>query len=596
MKLKDFILLMFAMPCFVACDAYKYTTTVTIKSPVQGEVVDIKVSGQNGSRELSNKQLPYELGVAYADLPLRVSVSSTQNQYDDLIIRGKYRRQAFDGENAWMAPVFSIVYTPLFYLMLKATNESKDISGGTKVLLYSLGGIGMAAAASILVGDLVSINTIEHRNYTLQSKFPIQNVGLPVLISSASVSNTDKRKAKIDKGDMFDFYINVENKTSSTLNNEEFSFSFPDDIIVVVGKKGHLSVEEIEKKSTKCIHYVISVPVSYSNEDIPIVFSRKTSSGEWKDIQQLKVGIGQNSDIVAIQPIKTERENILVEENTYTEFNKHFSAGVKKFNEEKFNDAIYLFKLATTYQQDAHAYYNIALSYFNKRRFDDALEYIHKCKSVCSDDELISKANSLASDINAIKEHRQQRVENAVGALLSTGATIMSNSYMPLSSPQTSTIVPPPTPQQAMQQVEFETKQRYNQFIQAGNRKPDGSLYTIDEFKVMEAQAWYESQREIPNTQGETADEYSKRKQKEYQERRENDKERIEKMIGQHGYVQCTHCSTPGNGRCKTCNGKGLIPKGLGLSGYMECPNCELVNGKRSGSCRYCHGTGKIYK
>ena len=60
-----------------------------------------------------------------------------------------------------------------------------------------------------------------------------------------------------------------------------------------------------------------------------------------------------------------------------------------------------------------------------------------------------------------------------------------------------------------------------------------------------------------------------------------------------YGYKDCKSCH--GYGDCSTCDGKGYNYNELGLQGTHECPNCLRVNGRASGKCRLCQGTGKVY-
>ena len=59
-----------------------------------------------------------------------------------------------------------------------------------------------------------------------------------------------------------------------------------------------------------------------------------------------------------------------------------------------------------------------------------------------------------------------------------------------------------------------------------------------------------------------------------------------------YGYKDCHLCG--GTGVCQTCNGTGLQNSGFGL-GKTTCANCLLENGKRTGKCSICKGTGKVY-
>ncbi len=60
-----------------------------------------------------------------------------------------------------------------------------------------------------------------------------------------------------------------------------------------------------------------------------------------------------------------------------------------------------------------------------------------------------------------------------------------------------------------------------------------------------------------------------------------------------YGNKECHICH--GNGICPTCNGKGYNYNELGVQGSHECPNCLIVNGRSSGKCCICQGTGYVY-
>lgn len=60
-----------------------------------------------------------------------------------------------------------------------------------------------------------------------------------------------------------------------------------------------------------------------------------------------------------------------------------------------------------------------------------------------------------------------------------------------------------------------------------------------------------------------------------------------------YGNKDCHICR--GNGICPTCNGKGYNYKEFGMKGTHECPNCLRVNGRASGKCSRCLGSGHVY-
>lgn len=60
-----------------------------------------------------------------------------------------------------------------------------------------------------------------------------------------------------------------------------------------------------------------------------------------------------------------------------------------------------------------------------------------------------------------------------------------------------------------------------------------------------------------------------------------------------YGNKDCHLCH--GNGVCSTCNGKGYNYNEFGMQGTHECPNCLRVNGRASGKCSQCQGSGHVY-
>lgn len=60
-----------------------------------------------------------------------------------------------------------------------------------------------------------------------------------------------------------------------------------------------------------------------------------------------------------------------------------------------------------------------------------------------------------------------------------------------------------------------------------------------------------------------------------------------------YGNKECHICH--GNGICPQCNGKGYNYNELGVQGSHECPNCLIINGRASGKCSQCQGSGRVY-
>lgn len=59
------------------------------------------------------------------------------------------------------------------------------------------------------------------------------------------------------------------------------------------------------------------------------------------------------------------------------------------------------------------------------------------------------------------------------------------------------------------------------------------------------------------------------------------------------GNKECHLCH--GNGVCSTCNGKGYNYNEFGVRGTHECPNCLRINGRATGKCSQCQGSGHVY-
>lgn len=60
-----------------------------------------------------------------------------------------------------------------------------------------------------------------------------------------------------------------------------------------------------------------------------------------------------------------------------------------------------------------------------------------------------------------------------------------------------------------------------------------------------------------------------------------------------YGNKDCHLCR--GSGTCSTCNGKCTKDNEFGVPGAHECPNCLKINGRASGKCSQCQGTGRVY-
>lgn len=60
-----------------------------------------------------------------------------------------------------------------------------------------------------------------------------------------------------------------------------------------------------------------------------------------------------------------------------------------------------------------------------------------------------------------------------------------------------------------------------------------------------------------------------------------------------YGYKDCPQCHR--SGICSTCNGKSYNHNGWGEEGIHQCPNCWKENGRSTGKCGKCQGSGQVY-
>lgn len=60
-----------------------------------------------------------------------------------------------------------------------------------------------------------------------------------------------------------------------------------------------------------------------------------------------------------------------------------------------------------------------------------------------------------------------------------------------------------------------------------------------------------------------------------------------------YGNKDCHLCL--GSGNCSTCDGKSYNHNSFGVQGTSECPNCLKINGRASGKCSGCKGSGYVY-
>lgn len=68
---------------------------------------------------------------------------------------------------------------------------------------------------------------------------------------------------------------------------------------------------------------------------------------------------------------------------------------------------------------------------------------------------------------------------------------------------------------------------------------------------------------------------------------------RSARFDSRYGYKDCYSCH--GTGTCQTCNGRGIQHNSFGMND-SGCANCHRdSNGRRTGKCSTCQGTGKVY-
>ena len=265
------------------------------------------------------------------------------------------------------------------------------------------------------------------------------------------------------------------------------------------------------------------------------------------------------------------------------------------------------------------AHYNRGISYLKMNKYGKAAKDFLHVSNYCNTSDF-PDIDKLYADAKAIDDKRKAEKAQMWGQIISTTLAAAADTYIGIESAKqankqyestslasisrnhaspysTSYATGGPVAQsvantdyqqvytQLMQKtlVDFEIKQEqeYQEFCRFV-RKPDGSLYTRQEFNMMKAQAYADSKNASDENSNE-AGSYSGKP----------DKDRgTQKYDSGYGKKDCHLCR--GTGICQTCGGDGIYDRGLGL-GNGECPNCLLENMHRTGKCSRCQGTGKVY-
>lgn len=113
-------------------------------------------------------------------------------------------------------------------------------------------------------------------------------------------------------------------------------------------------------------------------------------------------------------------------------YNKYFDEGSNCFTAKKYRKAAKSYKKALEYKETPEAYYNVALSYYNLDKYDDAITYSRYCLNNNPRETLKNKAQNLINEsrrLIAQKKERRQAVAMAFigGALAFTTGVVYTS-------------------------------------------------------------------------------------------------------------------------------------------------------------------------
>lgn len=248
----------------------------------------------------------------------------------------------------------------------------------------------------------------------------------------------------------------------------------------------------------------------------------------------------------------------------------------EEFNKDNWSKAANYYGKAIERSASATLYYNRAVSYYNNKKYNKAIDDFNKCLSLEPSQNLIDKSKSLiakARQLQAEKiERRNARISNIFGLVVGVAA-VAANAYVQSqnSSQQRKSYTSTTTqsnilldPNLAMLQVQ---QQNWRDYMTETN---GGKTMSYDDWFALKSQAT----AGYNNSDSGGSSSYSSSS--------------ANNSSNRSVYASdCRMCY--GTGNCRTCDGRGYYYNPLNLSKTVTCPNCPNHNGK----CSSCGGSGK---
>ena len=273
------------------------------------------------------------------------------------------------------------------------------------------------------------------------------------------------------------------------------------------------------------------------------------------------------------------REDKLVDE--------YIEQGRVESRNNNYKKAIYYFNKAIEIKQDDRAYYNLGVAYYKMRKYKDAISNLNSCSRISKSQLMKEQASNLIFECEQCLQQKRERRANLwlemLGTALSAASVVIQtnnalNNYNSNSAASTTnefglkrntSLDYLLDPRYAMMQVQ---RENWNEYLQTTN---GGQTMTYEEWYALKAQAWAESKKvESDSSKSSSASSHT-------------NGQSTDSSSGSSGR-QCRVCL--GNGKCRTCNGKGwYFDNTFGIGREYICPNCHNHNGR----CASCGGSGR---
>lgn len=257
------------------------------------------------------------------------------------------------------------------------------------------------------------------------------------------------------------------------------------------------------------------------------------------------------------------------------ECDKFSSLGDTEFEKENYKKAAEYYIKAVKYRTSAPLLFNIAVSYYNSGKYEDAIHYFNECLSNDPSQNLIDRSRSLiikSRELQAEKiERRQQLAANIFGLVLGVTSALV-NKHSNNNHQTSAKLYHRDTsldylldPNYTIQQVQRENWYEYMRDTNGG--------------KLMSYDEWYAKIKSPAIMAANDMDD-------DYSESSSNSSSGNQSSTVNSRGKSCRLCA--GLGTCKTCSGRGYYYNPLDLRRTVACPNCHNHDGR----CSSCGGTG----